>query len=141
MNQEIHYHVILHSTGKESGPGFKGFDECYAYFFTAAPVGSEEFKQERQKAIDTFSGQQLKHGWTGYKVGKTEAEVGREKVDCLSPSYGYAQRPKARLVALRYGLKLEILGMKKKGCSAYSILKKEYGYKGSRKDVLSQLEK
>ena len=52
-----------------------------------------------------------------------------------------AQIPKARLVALRYGLKLEILGMKKKGPSAYSILKKEYGYKGSRKDVLSQLEK
>lgn len=95
MNQEIHYHVILHSTGKESGPGFKGFDECYAYFFTAAPVGSEEFKQERQKAIDTFSGQQLRYGWTGYKVGKTEMEVGREKVDCLSPSYGYGQRSKA----------------------------------------------
>ena len=51
------------------------------------------------------------------------------------------QIPKARLVALRSGLKLEILGMKKKGRSAYSILKKEYGYKGSRKDVLSQLEK
>jgi|TARA_R100000084_G_scaffold93837_1_gene47617 hypothetical protein len=51
------------------------------------------------------------------------------------------QIPKARLVALRYGLKLEILGMKKKGRSAYSILKTEYGYKGSRKDVLSQLEK
>ena len=49
------------------------------------------------------------------------------------------QITKARLVALRYGLKLEILGMKKKGRSAYSILKKEYGYKGSRKDVLSQL--
>ena len=51
------------------------------------------------------------------------------------------QIPKARLVALRHGLKLEILGMKKKGRSAYSIMKKEYGYKGSRKDVLSQLEK
>ena len=86
MNQEIHYHVILHSTGKESGPGFKGFDECYAYFFTAAPGGSEEFKQERQKAIATFSGQQLK---------QTDADARREKVDCLSPSYGYGQRSKS----------------------------------------------
>ena len=51
------------------------------------------------------------------------------------------QIPTARLVAVRYGLKLEIRGMKKKGRSAYSILKTEYGYKGSRKDVLSQLEK
>ncbi len=95
MNQEKHYHVLLHATGKESGSGFKGFDECYAFFSTAALVGSEEFKQERQKAIDKFSGQQLRYGWTGYKVGKTEVEIGREKVTCLSPAYQYGQRSKA----------------------------------------------
>ncbi len=86
---------MLHATGKESGSGFKGFDECYAFFSTAASVGSEEFKQERQKAIDKFSGQQLRYGWTGYKVGKTEVEIGREKVTCLSPAYQYGQRSKA----------------------------------------------
>ena len=68
-NTEREYHVTLHATGKESGSGFKGFDSCRAYFFTAAPVGSEEFKQERQKAIDTFSGQQLKHGSHLYVSG------------------------------------------------------------------------
>lgn len=43
-----------------------------------------------------------------------------------------------RLRSLRSALKLEILGMTRKGPSVYSILKKE-GYKGSKQAVLEQL--
>ena len=44
-----------------------------------------------------------------------------------------------RLCALRSALKLEILGMKKRGQSAYSIVKQEFGFKGSKEKVLQQL--
>jgi len=46
-------------------------------------------------------------------------------------------RKKALLGALR----LEILGMKRRGRSAYAIVKEEFGLKGSKKKVLDQLEK
>ncbi len=45
-----------------------------------------------------------------------------------------------RLKVLRGALKLEILGMKRRGPSAYSIIKKEFGFKGSKVKVLEQLE-
>ena len=45
-----------------------------------------------------------------------------------------------RLRALRGALKLEILGMKRGGRSAYSIVKEEFGFKGSKIKVLQQLE-
>ena len=45
-----------------------------------------------------------------------------------------------RLCALRGALKLEILGMRKRGRSAYSIVKEEFGLKGNKKRVLEQLE-
>ena len=45
-----------------------------------------------------------------------------------------------RLVALKGALKLETLGMKRRGRSAYSIVKEEFGFKGNKKKVLSQLE-
>ena len=45
-----------------------------------------------------------------------------------------------RLASLRSALKLEILGMKRRGVSVYSIVKKELGFKGSKKEVLKQLE-
>ena len=45
-----------------------------------------------------------------------------------------------RLASLRSALKLEILGMKRRGPSVYSIVKKELGFKGSKKEVLKQLE-
>ena len=93
MNEK-EYHVTLHATGKESGSGFKGFDSCRAYFFTAAPVGSEEFNKLREEKIEFFAKQQLRHGWTGYRVGVTEVKTGSEKVDCLSPAYEYGQRSK-----------------------------------------------
>lgn len=45
-----------------------------------------------------------------------------------------------RLLSLRGALKLEILGLKKRGQSVYSILKQEYGFKGSKQSVLDQLQ-
>jgi hypothetical protein len=44
-----------------------------------------------------------------------------------------------QLVARRGALRLETLGMKRRGRSAYSICKSEYGLKGSRESVLAQL--
>lgn len=47
----------------------------------------------------------------------------------------------ARLLTLRQMLKLEIRGMGRIGKhTAYSVLKKEYGYKGTREKVLSELD-
>lgn len=45
-----------------------------------------------------------------------------------------------RLRALRGALKLEMIGMKRKGRSVYSILKEEFGFKGNKQKVLKQLE-
>ena len=45
-----------------------------------------------------------------------------------------------RLKVLHGALKLEILGMKRRGPSAYSIIKKEFGFKGSKVKVLEQLQ-
>ena len=44
-----------------------------------------------------------------------------------------------RLLTLRQALKLEMLGMKRHGRSAYSIIKKELGLKGSRETVFKTL--
>ena len=45
-----------------------------------------------------------------------------------------------RFLSLRSALKLECLGMRRKGQSAYSIIKAEYGFKGNKKSVLEQME-
>ena len=45
-----------------------------------------------------------------------------------------------RLATLRAALKLEIAGMKRRGPSAYAILKKE-GFTGTRADILEQINK
>lgn len=45
-----------------------------------------------------------------------------------------------RLLALKGALKLEVLGMTRSGSSAYSIVKKEFGFKGSKKVVLEKFE-
>lgn len=47
----------------------------------------------------------------------------------------------ARFLMLRSALKLECLGMKRRGQSAYAIVKAEYGFKGNKKSVLEQMEK
>jgi hypothetical protein len=92
---EKEYHVTLHATGFESGSGFKGFDSCRAYFFSTAPVDSEEFKQLRQDRIEFFAKQQLRHGWTGYKVGVTEVKVARKPISRMSPAWDYGHRTEA----------------------------------------------
>lgn len=49
--------------------------------------------------------------------------------------------PLVRLVTLKAGLKLEIVGMRvSRGPTCYSILKKQYGLKGTRQRVLEQVE-
>ena len=45
-----------------------------------------------------------------------------------------------RAKALLSALKLECLGMKRRGQSAYSVVKAEYNLTGSKAKVLSQLE-
>ena len=45
-----------------------------------------------------------------------------------------------RLLALRGALKLELVGMCRRGPSAYSIIKSQYGFKGSKQRVLDQFE-
>ena len=45
-----------------------------------------------------------------------------------------------KLIAFRGALKLETLGMTRRGQSAYSIVKSELGLKGNKKSVLTQLE-
>lgn len=50
------------------------------------------------------------------------------------------QIPKARILVLRAGLKLEMHGMRmSRGRTAYSIIKSEFGFKGNRARVLFQL--
>lgn len=45
----------------------------------------------------------------------------------------------ARLLTLRAGLKLEKLGMRRsKGPSAYTMIKREFGFRGTREAVYTQ---
>lgn len=44
------------------------------------------------------------------------------------------------LLALRGALRLEALGMKRRGASALSVAKKRYGLKGNRAAILAQVE-
>ena len=44
-----------------------------------------------------------------------------------------------RIRTLRSALRLECLGMTRRGQSAYSMVKDEFGFKGSKKRVLGQL--
>jgi hypothetical protein len=42
------------------------------------------------------------------------------------------------LLSLRAALKLEVLGMKRKGLSANHVVKSQFGFKGNKKEVLEQ---
>jgi hypothetical protein len=44
----------------------------------------------------------------------------------------------ARLLTLRQGLRLEILGLHRRGPSCYSIIKTEFGLKGDKQSVFDQ---
>lgn len=46
----------------------------------------------------------------------------------------------ARILTLRSGLKLEIQGLSRHGRSIYSIVKEEFGFKGSKQAVYDQLD-
>ena len=46
----------------------------------------------------------------------------------------------ARLITLRGALKLELLGMKRRGRSAYAIIKDEFGLKGNKQSVYNQFD-
>ena len=46
----------------------------------------------------------------------------------------------ARLITLKHMLHLEMKGMKRRGRSAYSIIKSELGFRGNRQKVYDQLE-
>jgi len=48
------------------------------------------------------------------------------------------QVPVIRMIALKGALKLETLGIQRRGRSAYSIIKQEFGLKGTRASVLEQ---
>jgi hypothetical protein len=45
-----------------------------------------------------------------------------------------------RLCTLKVALKLEIAGMHRRGRSAYSIIKSEFGFRGNKQRVLTQLQ-
>jgi hypothetical protein len=51
------------------------------------------------------------------------------------------QIPNFRGKTLLYALRLECLGMKRRGRSAYSIVKEEYNLKGNKQSVYNQLVK
>lgn len=44
-----------------------------------------------------------------------------------------------RFLTLRQGLKLELHGLRRRGRSAYSIVKAELGFKGNKRKVFEQL--
>tara|TARA_R100001244_G_scaffold67113_1_gene55033 strand:+ start:2231 stop:2428 length:198 start_codon:yes stop_codon:yes gene_type:complete len=49
---------------------------------------------------------------------------------------------KFRLLTLRKGLEIEIKGMKlSRGRSCYTIIKREFGFKGNKQKVLTQFNK
>ena len=49
------------------------------------------------------------------------------------------QVDRARLLTLKAVLRLEVQGLKGRGRSAYTIVKEELGFKGSKKEVLDHL--
>lgn len=46
----------------------------------------------------------------------------------------------ARLITLKHMLHLEMKGLKRRGRSAYAIIKSELGFRGNRQRVYDQLE-
>jgi hypothetical protein len=52
---------------------------------------------------------------------------------------GTEQIDRYRLQTLKSALRLELLGMARRGTSVYSIVKKEFGFKGNKQKVYDQL--
>lgn len=61
----------------------------------------------------------------------------------LDPSGGYQITGKGielyRILVLIQGLKLETIGLRRRAPSVYSIVKKEFGFRGNKASVLKQL--
>jgi hypothetical protein len=47
--------------------------------------------------------------------------------------------PLYRLLTLKYALKLEIAGLKRRGRTAYAVIKSEFGWTGNRRAILERL--
>ena len=45
-----------------------------------------------------------------------------------------------RLLAMKRALKLELVGMQRRGQSVYSLVKQEFGFKGTKQKVFDQFE-
>ena len=45
-----------------------------------------------------------------------------------------------RIITLRAALKLEVAGMQRRGRSAYSLVKDEFGFRGNKQRVLEQID-
>ena len=63
------------------------------------------------------------------RVGENRIVIGKEQV------------PMARLLTLKTALRLELVGLTRRGRTAYSIVKSELGFKGSKQKVFAQLER
>ena len=91
MREKKEYRQELIATGKKSGSGFMGFDQSNAFFETDAPIGSNDFIRVQQQKIAFFAAQQLRHGWTGYKLGKLFTVVDYKPESVMSPGYQYSK--------------------------------------------------
>ena len=83
-----HYYTELHTTGIKDSAKHYATESVCAHFSTTAEVGTKEFQEARQKAIE-FIGEQQSRGWLGWQTGKTFVETGREEVSCMSPAWDY----------------------------------------------------
>ena len=88
MKEKKHYYTELHTTGIKDSAKHYATESVCAHFSTTAEVGTKEFQQARQEAIE-FIGEQQSRGWLGWQTGKTFVETGREEVSCMSPAWDY----------------------------------------------------
>ena len=88
------YLTRLHATGFKHTDKYSGPKTTAAHFRTAAEVDSEEWNAARHEAIRTIGAQSVRHGWTGWKAGKTLVQTHKEEVTCMSPAYFEGHRSK-----------------------------------------------
>lgn len=81
----------------------------------------------------------------GVKQEKVFCSICQKELSCAIPKstiiVGLSNVERVRLLSLKAGLKLEVLGMRRSGKSIYAIVKSEFGFKGNRQRVLNQLTK
>jgi len=89
MKEEKHYYTELHTKGFKYTNKFSGFDSACAHFSTKYAPHTVGWLDAQIKAIELIGGQQVSHGWVGYTVGKTFAQIGEEPVSVMSPAWEY----------------------------------------------------